>query len=258
MIRSRLEMRKGRDYAGLAAPTRRRARASASWMLPCTFSSPMRSSRPERSSATSGCACTPDEHQHRAVAARLVEQVLERAQARGVDREHVAHAQDQHLRRALDAAHGVLELARRAEEERAVDLEDLDAVRHVRRAVASGSARASSSSRQRAPHRAGVADRAMRRMNRNDGQHHAGLDRHGEVDEHGERERHQQHDHVAARAPEQAHEHAPLAHVPGHHEQDAGERAERDPAGPAAEEEHDHQQRQRRARCRRRACGRRS
>ena len=96
-----------------------------------TFSSPIKSSRPERSSTISGCAWIPDRTQRGAVPAGLVGQVFERAQPGRVDREHLAQAHDQHLRLALHAAQRVPELARGAEEEAPVHLEDLDAVRHV-------------------------------------------------------------------------------------------------------------------------------
>ena len=85
----------------------------------------------------------------------------------------------------------VLELLRRAEEERAVDLVDLDARRH-RAAVdaRSGSsvARRRSSS-QLARDRADVGDLRHAPHEQERREHHADLDRDGEVDEHREHER---------------------------------------------------------------------
>ena len=77
-------------------------------------------------------------------------------------------------------------------------------------------------------------------------QHHADIDRHHQVDEHREHEGDEQQQPVGARrGAQQAHHVRGVGHVPGHEEQDGGERGQRHVRRQRREQQ-DHQQQEQR------------
>src|SRR5205085_7920846 len=62
------------------------------------------------------------EHKHRPVAQELFVQIIQRFEARGIEYQHVPHAQNQHLGGFLHAAQGVLKLIDGGKKKRSVNL----------------------------------------------------------------------------------------------------------------------------------------
>ena len=141
-------------------------------------------------------------------------------------------------RRAVDDA---LELVGRAEEERPVDAEDRHVVGNglVLQDVQRGPLRrtpASPRSPWSSPH---PPDEQQRR------EHHADLDRDGEIGEHRERERRSARRRCRSWSAQQLRNLAPLAHVVGDDKRIAGEHGHRNVPGERRGKEQDGQQRQR-------------
>ena len=177
---------------------------------------------------------------------------LDRVNAGGIDRRHVAHPKNEHLRNPGDLGDHFLELRRRAEEKRTVDFVDLhargdfvstdvflplphlsDLPRILRRSLA-----------QFSGHALDVGDVAHSFHEQKRGNDDPDLHGNGKVDEDRQREREEQNHEIAARRAEQAGERAPLAHVIRHHDENCRERAERNHRRPLAEENENEDERE--------------
>ncbi len=166
--------------------------------------------------AMSGWAWTPASKQHRSFPPGLFVHFLERAERRCVHGQDGAHAEDEHFRLSHDQREHVLEPVGGAEEERAVHLEHLDALRHGEaldgvRVLVRGVLLVLHHGRD-VSHLRHVGH-ALHEQER--GQHDARLDRDREIEQHREQEGHDQHRDVALRALEHLDEQMPFAHVVG-------------------------------------------
>ena len=175
--------------------------------------------------------------------AAFLRHLFERVNPGRIDGRHVAHAQDENLRRLGDVGQHRFDLVRGAKEERAVDLVHLDAGRDL---AAGDEALAAARLRDLAGIFIRIADlvahafdvghvaHALHEQQCRD--HDPDLHGHGQVDEDRQREGENQHHQIAARRAQQAGERAPLAHVVRDDDEDRGQRAERHHRRPFAEQ----------------------
>ena len=166
-------------------------------------------------------------------------------EASRVYRRNGAHADDQHLGFPGDLIERVLELLRGAKEERTVDLEDLNTVRHapiadcVRITLV-----ISVFIRQLARDNADVGDLGHATHEKEGGEDHSYFDRDRKIDDDRKSERREQDDHVALRSRQLPAKRPPLTHVVGNHYQNRRQSREGDESRPSAEEQSNEQQRQ--------------
>ena len=181
------------------------------------------------------------EHHRAAGGLHALDDALEGVEGGGIHGRHQLHAQDEHTGQGGDPLEGVLHLLRGAEEKRAEDAEDDDALGDVLAAddllgglqLVAGSDLGD----------LGGFGHAL--DEEHGGEHHADLDGDDEVEDHREGAGGEKHGGVAVRHAAQAGEFVPLAHAEGDHDEHGRDGAERYVAGEGREEEHDQEQRER-------------
>ena len=139
-----------------------RARASASSNVGHRCWAPRRRSKCDRRISASGCSRAPDTRNTRLVDRTACGEVLDGAQAGGVDRRHVAQAQDHDRRQAVEPIAHDVQLVGAAEQERAGDAEDGDERRDRPCPGACPAASARRTRRSPARRRSCVATRRMK------------------------------------------------------------------------------------------------
>ena len=146
---------------------------------------------------------------------RLPDEVFQGGHPRHVHQLHIGHVQDEHAQARIDGVQGAQGLLRGAEKQGAVDVVDQEA----------GQLRAPGTGGLMVAQQAtfGKVDDALDEQDRR--QAHADGHRNHHVEQDGQAEAGQQHHHIAAgRMAQYAHEVPGFAHVPGRHQQQAGQR----------------------------------
>ncbi|CPQ89308.1 Uncharacterised protein [Bordetella pertussis] len=173
-----------------------------------------------------------------AAALQVGDDLFERLQAGDVDERHPAQADDERARIGVRGRQGALEVLGGAEEQRPFDRVDQHVVRQ--RPVAAVAQFVAQLGRALRLH-LHAGRHAPQEVQ--DGDHHADVDRHHQVGEHGQHEGDQQDGDVGARrALDHPDEVRRVAHVPGHHEQDGGQRGQRHVFGQRRQQQHHQQQ----------------
>ena len=168
-------------------------------------------------------------------------QVAQQRNARRVNSRDVAQSENQDRWRPTQLTKRLLKSLSRAEEKRSVDFEHLDAARHGPQSnrVRIGSFRQID---QLPSHDLHIRDLGHALHEQEGGQHHADLQRDGEIDGDGQNERAQQHHYVGPRRPQMRLKTAPLRHMIGDEHQDARQGGQGDQRGPLADEKGNEQQ----------------
>jgi hypothetical protein len=166
--------------------------------------------------------------------------LFERVQAGCIDRVNIPHAQNTHSRRILDHLHRLLELVCGTEEERTVDLVDLDAGNGCgarQRLVVIGCIVA-----ELPREAADVGDDRHPAHEQEHRDHKADLDRHRKIGKHRQQERRHEHNDIASGAAEHRTKRPPLAHVVGDDNEYGSQTGKWDQRCPLPQEDHHEQQ----------------
>ena len=156
-----------------------------------------------------------------------VRELLERVDTRGIERGHIAKAQDDDIFKLSEMRGGLGKFVGGAEEKRAVDAKDGDMRRNVLVLEDMGLAVAEILARDGSDG-SGFSDAIDVEES---GQRHAHADGNGEVGEHGERKGGQPNRDIRSRQAQDGADFAPLAHVVSHHKENRSESGQGHEAG---------------------------